>query len=57
MLLNFFTIIGDAALDFLSWYDKCESLWKLLLIPICVIVYAIMIICDAADMILDQFEE
>lgn len=57
MIANTVATIGNHCLDFLSWFDNCESLWKLLLIPLCVIVYAVMILCDAVGMVLDHIEE
>jgi hypothetical protein len=49
--------VGDSALDFLSWYNSSETLWKLFLIPVCVVAYAIMIVCDAINEIADYIED
>lgn len=57
MLLSMFSYLGQRCLDYLQWYDEQESLWKLVLIPTCIIAYAIMIIADAFDMIWERLED
>jgi len=48
---------GDKCLDFLTWYDEVEELWKLLLIPVCILAYTGFIFLDAIEIILFRIGE